>query len=134
MLRAKLPPRAENGRHPAMGVRLVVGVLLMVALAFGVAACGGSSSSSSSSSTTSEPAESSAGTENASSEASGSASLEGKKVTVVSVAEGNPWAAVFNKIIEEKLGGAGADVTVVGSLEPAAQVQILNQAVAEILN
>ena len=138
MLRAKNPPGGEDGRRPVMGPRMLIGVLLLLALALGVAACGGSSSSSSSSSTTaetSEPAESSGGTEGASSEegseASGSGSLEGKKVAVVSVAEGNPWAAVFNKIIEEKLGAEGADVTVVGSLEPAAQVQILNQAVAE---
>jgi ABC-type sugar transport system substrate-binding protein len=138
MLRAKKPPGGEGGRRPATGPKLLVGLLLLLSLALGVAACGGSSSSSSSSSTTaesSEPAESSGGTEPASSEEgeeeAGSGSLDGKKVAVVSVAEGNPWAAVFNKIIEEKLGAEGADVTVVGSLEPAGQVQILNQAVAE---
>jgi ABC-type sugar transport system substrate-binding protein len=138
MLRAKFPHGGEGGRRPATGPKLLVGVLLLLALALGVAACGGSSSSSSSSETTaesSEPAESSGTAENASSESSseagGSGSIEGKKVTVVSVAEGNPWAAVFNKIVEEKLGAEGADVTVVGSLEPAAQVQMLNQAVAE---
>jgi ABC-type sugar transport system substrate-binding protein len=138
MLRAKNPPGGEDGRRSVTGPKLMVGVLLLVALALGVAACGGSSGSSSSSGTTaesSEPAESAGGTEPASSgegeEEAGSGSIEGKKVTVVSVAEGNPWAAVFNKIIEEKLGAAGADVTVVGSLEPAAQVQMLNQAVAE---
>jgi ABC-type sugar transport system substrate-binding protein len=105
---------------------LLIGALLLLALALVVTACGGSSGSSSSAETTaesSEPAESSGGAEGG--------SLEGKKVTVVSVAEGNPWAAVFNKIIEEKLGGDGADVKVVGTLEPAGQVQILNQAVAE---
>jgi ribose transport system substrate-binding protein len=102
----------------------------MVALALGVAACGGSSSSSSSSSTTAEPSESSGGTENAGSEG-GSGSIEGKKVTVVSVADSNPWAAVFNKIVNEKLSAAGAEVTVVGNAEPAGQVQLLNQAVAE---
>jgi ABC-type sugar transport system substrate-binding protein len=138
MLRAKNPPGGEDGRRSVTGPKLMVGVLLLVALALGVVACGGSSSSSSSSDTTaesSELAESAGGTEPASSEGgeeeAGSGSIEGKKVTVVSVAEGNPWAAVFNKIIEEKLGAAGADVTVVGSLEPAAQVQMLNQAVAE---
>src|SRR6202012_4552864 len=47
------------------------------------------------------------------------------------VTEGNPWDAVFNKVAEEKLGAKGFDVTVAGSLEPAGQVQILNQAVAE---
>jgi ABC-type sugar transport system substrate-binding protein len=135
MLHAKNPPGGESARRSVTGPKLLIGVLLLLALALGVAACGGSSSSSSSSSTTaesSEPAESSGGTENAGSEeAAGSGSIEGKKVAVVSVAEGNPWAAVFNKIVEEKLGALGADVTVVGSLEPAAQVQILNQAVAE---
>jgi ABC-type sugar transport system substrate-binding protein len=134
MLRAKNPPGGEGGRRPATGPKLLIGVLLLLALALGVAACGGSSSSSSSSSTTaesSEPAETESASSEEGEEAAGSGSIEGKKVTVVSVAEGNPWAAVFNKIVEEKLGAAGADVTVVGSLEPAAQVQILNQAVAE---
>lgn len=138
MLRAKNPPRGEGGRRSVVGPRLLIGALLLLALALVVTACGGSSSSSSSAETTtesSEPAESSGGTENAAAEeTAGGAeggSLEGKKVTVVSVAEGNPWAAVFNKIVEEKLGAEGADVTVVGSLEPAGQVQMLNQAVAE---
>jgi ABC-type sugar transport system substrate-binding protein len=113
---------------------MLVGLLLLLALALGVAACGGSSSSSSSSSTpaeSSEPAESEPASSEEGGEEAGSGSIEGKKVTVVSVAEGNPWAAVFNKIIEEKLGAEGAEVTVVGSLEPAGQVQMLNQAVAE---
>jgi ABC-type sugar transport system substrate-binding protein len=138
MLSAKIPPGGEDGRRSVAGPRLLIGMLLLLALALGVAACGGSSSSSSSSNTAAsseEAAESSGGTEEASSEGggeeAGSGSIEGKKVTVVSVAEGNPWAAVFNKIIEEKLGAQGADVTVVGSLEPAGQVQMLNQAVAE---
>jgi ABC-type sugar transport system substrate-binding protein len=134
MLRAKNPLGGEGGRRPAAGPKLLVGMLLLLALALGVAACGGSSSSSSSSSTSaesSEPSESSATTENASSEEGGSSSIEGKKVTIVGVTEGNPWDAVFNKVAEEKLGAKGVDVTVVGSLEPAGQVQILNQAVAE---
>ncbi len=139
MLRAKNPPGGEDDRRSFKGSRLLVGALLLLALALGVAACGGSSSSSSSSSTagsSSEPAESSGGTEEVSAEEGGEeagtgSGIEGKKVTVVTVAEGNPWAAVFNKIVEEKLGGAGADVSVVGTVEPAGQVQILNQAVAE---
>jgi ABC-type sugar transport system substrate-binding protein len=130
MLRAKFPSRGEGGRRPAAGVKLLVGMLLLLALALGVAACGGSSSSSSSSSTTAESSEGSGEAEPASSE-SGSGSIEGKKVAVVSVADSNPWAAVFNKIVNEKLSAAGADVTVVGSAEPAGQVQLLNQAVAE---
>lgn len=134
MFHAKNPPGGESDGRPVTGPRLLIGALLLLALALAVTACGGSSSSSSSPSTTaesSEPAESSGGTEDASSEEAGSGSVEGKKVTVVSVAEGNPWAAVFNKIVEEKLGAEGVEVTVVGSLEPAAQVQMLNQAVAE---
>lgn len=134
MFHAKNPPSGESDGRPVTGPRLLIGALLLLALALAVTACGGSSSSSSSPSTTaesSEPAESSGGTEDASSEEAGSGSVEGKKVTVVSVAEGNPWAAVFNKIVEEKLGAEGVEVTVVGSLEPAAQVQMLNQAVAE---
>lgn len=142
MLRAKNPPGGEGGRRSLTGPRLLIGVLLLLALALVVTACGGSSSSSSSTETTaesSEPAESSGGAEEsaaaeetaAAGSGAESGSLEGKKVTVVSVAEGNPWAAVFNKIVEEKLGAEGATVTVVGSLEPAGQVQMLNQAVAE---
>jgi ABC-type sugar transport system substrate-binding protein len=119
MLRAKIPAGGEGGRRPVTGPRLIVGMLSLLALALGVAACGGSSSSSSSS------------TEDASAESSGSGSIDGKKVTVVSVADSNPWAAVFNKIVDEKLSAAGADVTVVGNAEPAGQVQLLNQAVAE---
>jgi ABC-type sugar transport system substrate-binding protein len=134
MLRAKNPPGGEGGRRPVTGPRMLVVMLLLLALALGVAACGGSSSSSSSSGSTSEssePAESTGETEPASETESGSGSIAGKKVALVTVAEGNPWAAVFNKIVEEKLGGAGAEVKVTGSLEPAGQVQMLNQAVAE---
>jgi ABC-type sugar transport system substrate-binding protein len=109
--------------------------LLLLALVLGLTACGGSSSSSSSSS---ESSEASAGAETTSSEAGGAEgsegggeSIEGKKVILVSLPDSNPWTAVFNKIIEEEVGGAGADVSVTGSTEPAAQVQDLNQAVAE---
>lgn len=133
MLSAKNPPGGEGGRRSGTGPRLLIGALLLLALALVVTACGGSSSSSSSAESTaeaSEPAESSGGTEETAATTEGG-SLEGKKVTVVSVAEGNPWAAVFNKIVEAKLGAEGAEVTVVGSLEPAGQVQMLNQAVAE---
>lgn len=133
MLSAKNPPGGEGGRRSGTGPRLLIGALLLLALALVVTACGGSSSSSSSAEPTaeaSEPAESSGGTEETAATTEGG-SLEGKKVTVVSVAEGNPWAAVFNKIVEAKLGAEGAEVTVVGSLEPAGQVQMLNQAVAE---
>jgi ABC-type sugar transport system substrate-binding protein len=117
---------------------LLVGLLLLLALAVGVAACGGSSSSSSSTGGAAEGSEGSeagATAEDASAEGSGEAagtgSIDGKKVAVVSVADSNPWAAVFNKIVKEKLSAAGAEVTVVGSAEPAGQVQLLNQAVAE---
>lgn len=138
MLRAKFPPGGEGGRRPAAGPRLLVGLLLLLALAVGVAACGGSSSSSSSTGGAAEGSEGSeagATAEDASAESSGegagSGSIDGKKVAVVSVADSNPWAAVFNKIVKEKLSAAGAEVTVVGSAEPAGQVQLLNQAVAE---
>lgn len=134
MLRAKNPPGGDDGRRSLTGPRLLIGLLLLLALALVVTACGGSSGSSSSAETTaeaSEPAESSGGGTEETAATTESGSLEGKKVTVVSVAEGNPWAAVFNKIVEEKLGAEGANVTVVGSLEPAGQVQMLNQAVAE---
>lgn len=122
MLRAIKPPRAEDRRRPFGGIKLLAVAALAVALALGVAACGSSGSSSSSSST--GESETAASTE-------GGGSIAGKKVTVVSVANSNPWAAVFNKVVKEELSEAGANVTVVGSAEPGGQVQLLNQAVAE---
>jgi ABC-type sugar transport system substrate-binding protein len=137
MWRVNLRCSGEGGRSPAVGLKLVIALALALCLALAVAACGSSDSTSSSSvsagsaegeseTPSSEPADS----ETASSEG-GSSSLAGKQVILVSVADSNPWAAVFNKIIKEDVGGAGADVSVVGSTEPAAQVQLLNQAVAE---
>jgi ABC-type sugar transport system substrate-binding protein len=137
MFSAKFPPGGKDGRRLVASPRLVLGLLLLLGLAVGVAACGGSSSSSSSSSSPSASSEASSGsessgtTEDASAESGAGGSVEGKKVTVVSVADSNPWAAVFNKIVKEKMSAAGADVTVVGNAEPAGQVQLLNQAVAE---
>jgi ABC-type sugar transport system substrate-binding protein len=90
----------------------VKSALLVAALALGVAACGSSDSNSSSGS----------GDES---------SPAGKKVAVVSVADSNPWAAVFNKVVKERLTADGATVTVTGDTDPAGQVQLLNQAVNE---
>ena len=57
MLHAKNPPGGKGGPSPATGPKLLIGVLLLLALALGITACGGSSSSSSSSSTTAESSE-----------------------------------------------------------------------------
>jgi ABC-type sugar transport system substrate-binding protein len=119
--------RRTGGR----GRGAVVGLAVMaIFAALALAACGGSSSSSSASTEATEAAGNSGNTETAG-DSGGGESIDGKKVTLVSVSDSNPWTAVFNKIIKDELSAAGADVTVVGSLEPAAQVQLLNQAVAE---
>ncbi|HEY8583705.1 MAG TPA: sugar ABC transporter substrate-binding protein [Capillimicrobium sp.] len=89
----------------------------MAATALGLAACGSSDSSSTSS-----------GTGTGGESASG---VAGKKVAVVSVADSNPWAAVFNRTVKANLEKEGAEVTVTGSADPAGQPQLLNQAIAE---
>lgn len=131
MSQAKWRPPLQGGPSKKLLLQLVVVLALAIASAVGVSACG--SSGSSSPSTTSDAAEAE-GSEAATSETTsseGSASLDGKKVALVSLPDSNPWTAVFNKIIEEEVGGAGAEVKLTGSTEPAAQVQDLNQAVAE---
>ncbi len=129
MLRAKLSSWAKAARSPVTGLRLTAMAVLVAALAVGAAACGSSSSTSSSSTSGGTEPATSASSE-ASSESGGS-SIEGKKVTLVSVPDSNPWAAVFNKIVDEELSSAGASVKIVSNAEPAGQVQLLNQAVAE---
>jgi ABC-type sugar transport system substrate-binding protein len=57
--------------------------------------------------------------------------LAGKTVTVVSLPNSNPWAAVYNTTIKKYLGGLGAKVNVIGSTDSATQVQLLNTAVAQ---
>jgi ABC-type sugar transport system substrate-binding protein len=57
--------------------------------------------------------------------------LAGKTVTIVSLPNNNPWAAVYNTTITKYLGRLGAKVKLLGSTDAAAQVQLLNTAVAE---
>lgn len=57
--------------------------------------------------------------------------LAGKTVTVVSLPNSNPWAAVYNTTIKKYLGAMGAKVNVIGSTDSATQVQLLNTAVAQ---
>jgi len=99
-----------------MRCALAAGVL---ALSVPLAACGSSDSSNSRSSGTAASSGASGGT------------VAGKKVTIVSIADSNPWAAVYNKTIKDYLSARGADVKVSVSADPAAQVQLLNSAVAE---
>jgi ribose transport system substrate-binding protein len=94
----------------------------LVALTIPLTACGSSSSTNTSTSGGSAT--------NASTGASAD-SVKGKKVTIVSVADSNPWGAVYNKTIKDYFASKGADVKVVASMDPAAQVQLLNSAVAE---
>lgn len=57
--------------------------------------------------------------------------LAGKTVTIVSLPNSNPWAAVYNTTIQKYLAARGAKVNVLGSTDSAAQVQLLNTAVAQ---
>jgi len=94
----------------------------LAALTIPLTACGSSSSTNTSTS---------GGSAASASTAAASDSVKGKKVTIVSVADSNPWGAVYNKTIKDYFTSKGADVKVVGSMDPAAQVQLLNSAVAE---
>jgi ABC-type sugar transport system substrate-binding protein len=85
--------------------------------AVALAACGSSGSSNSTAASTSG--------------SGGGGSVSGKKVTIVGVADSNPWAAVYNRTIKDYLSAKGAKVKVSASSDPAAQVQLLNSAVAE---
>jgi ABC-type sugar transport system substrate-binding protein len=116
-------PVAARTRSRKARARLVLAAGV-VALAVPLAACG-SSGSTNSSSSTAPTASTSASTP------SGSDSVSGKKVTIVGVADSNPWAAVYNSTIKQYLSSKGADVKVSASSDPAAQVQLLNSAVAE---
>jgi ABC-type sugar transport system substrate-binding protein len=106
---ARAATRAVARRTAAVAGLLIVAV--------GVGACGSSGSSSGS----------------ASSSASGASSsgVHGKTVTIVSVANSNPWAAVYNSTITNYLQSRGATVHLLASNDPAAQVQLLNSAVAQ---
>jgi ABC-type sugar transport system substrate-binding protein len=124
MLRAKLPVGMDGRASSSSRFRFLGFAIIVAALAFGLAACGSSDSTSSESAATS-----SGESETAS---SGGESVAGKTVIVVGADDSaNPWAAVFDNVIKTKLGAEGASVSITGSLDPAAQVQSLNQAVAE---
>lgn len=97
----------------------------LAALCLAPAACGSSSSGSSSSS----GAASSSG--QTSSASSGAKPLAGKKVAIVTLPNSNPWAAVYNTTIKSYLSARGAKVNVLGSTDPATQVQLLDSAVAQ---
>lgn len=106
-------------RHPVDGSRsrpsrfwTLAFALPVAALALSLTACGSSDSTSSGA-------------------AANGSGVSGKKIAVVSAPDSNPWTAVFNKIVKDRLTAQGASVTVTGDLDPAGQVQLLNQAVAE---
>jgi ABC-type sugar transport system substrate-binding protein len=113
---------AARTRSRKVSVRLALAAAV-VALAVTLAACGSSNS------TKTSTASSAASTSSSSS--SGGGSIKGKKVTIVGVANTNPWGAVYNKTIQDYLTSKGADVKLTASTDPAAQVQLLNSAVAE---
>lgn len=102
----------RSGRWRRFGIFALGALVLTIA----ISACG---------STESNTATSKEGASNAASSAAG------KKVALVTVPDSNPWAAVFNKIVKESLGANGAEVSILGSAEPAGQVQLLNTAVAQ---
>ena len=101
-------------------------VVSLAALCLSVAACG-SSSSTGGSSSSGAPASSG----QTSSASSGAKSLAGKKVAIVSLPNSNPWAAVYNTTIKSYLTAHGAKVNILGSTDPATQVQLLDSAVAQ---
>jgi ABC-type sugar transport system substrate-binding protein len=106
---ARAAKRTATSRATAC---LVVSVALV--------ACGSSHSGSSGSSAGSKAASTNA-----------AKPLAGKTVAVVSVANSNPWAAVYNAAIQSYLGSRGATVHLLASSDPATQVSLLNSAVAE---
>jgi ABC-type sugar transport system substrate-binding protein len=108
--------------QPRARMALAAGV---VAMTIPLAACGSSDSTKSTSGSTA------AGASTGADASAGSGDVKGKKITVVSVADSNPWGAVYNKTLKDYFSAKGADVKVVGSMDPAAQVQLLNSAVAE---
>jgi ABC-type sugar transport system substrate-binding protein len=68
----------------------------------------------------------------ASSSGSGSAAVQGKKVTLISCTNSNPWCAGFNKGIEDGLGAHGVHVTTLTSNFDAAQsAQQFSQALTQ---
>ncbi len=112
--------RAARARNRTAAFRTATG-LGILAVSVALTACGGSSHSSGS------------GSSGASNSASANSAkpLAGKKVAIVSVANSNPWAAVYNAAIKNYLGARGATVHLLASTDPATQVQLLNSAVAE---
>jgi ABC-type sugar transport system substrate-binding protein len=110
--------RAARAAVRAVAPKPVVlaGVLVV---AVSVAACGSSGGGSASGSSSKTGSGASAG------------GLHGKTVTIVSVANSNPWAAVYNSTITSYLQSRGATVHLLASNDPAAQVQLLNNAVAQ---
>jgi ABC-type sugar transport system substrate-binding protein len=129
MLRTKLPVVWVGRPGPASRLRFLGLFLVIASAALGLAACGSSDSTSSESATASSGESEPASSEPAD---SGGESVSGKNVIVVGADDSaNPWAAVFDNVIKDELGAEGANVSITGSLDPAAQVQSLNQAVAE---
>ena len=112
--------RAARARNRTAAFRTATGFGIL-AVSVALTACGGSSHSSGS------------GSSGASNSASANSAkpLAGKKVAIVSVANSNPWAAVYNAAIKNYLGARGATVHLLASTDPATQVQLLNSAVAE---
>ena len=113
MSRAKLPPPMDGGRSRAPRFRSLVLALVVAASALALLRVARPI----------RPVRRSSDGK--------AASVDGKDVAVVSVADSNPWAAVFNRVVKERLTAEGANVTVTGDTDPAGQVQLLNQAVSE---
>ncbi|MFZ1993767.1 MAG: sugar ABC transporter substrate-binding protein [Solirubrobacteraceae bacterium] len=115
---------AARAAMRTVALRATAGVGILV-VSVALAACGSTSSSSSASA-----GASSSGSANGAA-ASAARPLAGKTVAIVSVANSNPWAAVYNAAIKSYVGSRGATVHLLASSDPATQVQLLNSAVAE---
>ena len=111
--------RAARAAPRAVAPKTVVVVASVLVIAVTVGACGSSGGPSAS------------GSGSKAGSGASSSGLHGKAVTIVSVANSNPWAAVYNSTITNYLRSRGAVVHLLASNDPAAQVQLLNSAVSQ---
>jgi ABC-type sugar transport system substrate-binding protein len=58
-------------------------------------------------------------------------SLKGKTIALVAYGSTNPWGAYFNKVFTERLAPTGVKINDLTTMDPGAQVQKFNQAVAQ---
>lgn len=110
--------------HTSAQMRRVLALMLGGVLALSVAACGSDDDSGSESSSSATPT-------SAPADAGSEASVEGKKVALVTC-EPNVFCHAYNVNLTEKLEAAGATVTQLSdNFDPALQDKHMNQAIAQ---